>query len=156
MDDATTENGCLWVIPGSHKAGVLYPQKWHADPRFDCSQEAYQFPYSDDDSIPVQVKAGSIVFFNGYLLHRSLANTAKTGFRRCLVNHYMSAESLLPWDHPREGETMATADKRDIVMVCGTDPYAYKGVRDESEAHVRSSGEGGCGNNQYNDKQPKD
>jgi phytanoyl-CoA hydroxylase len=25
LDDATVENGCLWVIPGSHRAGVLYP-----------------------------------------------------------------------------------------------------------------------------------
>jgi ectoine hydroxylase-related dioxygenase (phytanoyl-CoA dioxygenase family) len=155
LDHATTENGCLWVIPGSHKPGILYPQKWHADKRFDCAQESYEFPYTDADSIPVEVKAGSIVFFNGYLLHRSLPNTAKSGFRRCLVNHYMSAESFLPWNLPKEGENMATADKRDIVMVCGKDPYAYKGITDESEAHVRSTGEGGCGNNKYNEKQPK-
>jgi len=68
---------------------------------------AYQFPYRDEDSVPVEVKAGSIVFFNGYLLHRSLPNHAKSGYRRVLVNHYMSAESLLPWWHPREGESTA-------------------------------------------------
>ena len=26
MDDATIENGCLWVVPGSHRTGYLYPQ----------------------------------------------------------------------------------------------------------------------------------
>jgi hypothetical protein len=26
MDDATVDNGCLWVIPGSHRHGVLWPQ----------------------------------------------------------------------------------------------------------------------------------
>jgi ectoine hydroxylase-related dioxygenase (phytanoyl-CoA dioxygenase family) len=153
MDRATTENGCLWVIPGSHKSGVLWPQKWHADTRFDCAGEAYQFPYKDEDAIPVEVEAGSIVYFNGHLLHRSLPNRAKAGYRRCLVNHYMSAESLLPWHGPKEGESVATADMRDIVMVCGKDPYAWKGVEDLTEAHVRSTGEGGCGNNKYNLKQ---
>jgi ectoine hydroxylase-related dioxygenase (phytanoyl-CoA dioxygenase family) len=153
LDDATTENGCLWVLPGSHRQGVLWPQKWHGDTRFDCAGEAYQFPYQDEDSVPVEVKAGSIVFFNGYLLHRSLPNRAKAGTRRCLVNHYMSAESLLPWFNPKEGESVATADMRDIVMIRGKDPYAYKGVEDLCGAHVRSTGEGGCGNNQYNLKQ---
>src|SRR5690554_5647798 len=37
MDDATVENGCLWVIPGSHKPGLLWPQEEHDDRRFDCT-----------------------------------------------------------------------------------------------------------------------
>ncbi len=150
LDDATVQNGCLWVIPGSHKPGVLWPQKWHADQRFDCALEAYQFPYKDEDAIPVEVKAGSMVVFNGYLLHRSLPNVTENGLRRSLVNHYMSAESLLPWHEPKEGESMATADYRDVVLVCGKDPYAYKGTVDLAAPHVRSTGKGGCGNNKYN------
>lgn len=145
LDDATTENGCLWVIPGSHRHGILWPQEAHGDPRFDCTSESIGFPYTDDDAIPVEVRAGAIVFFNGYLLHRSLPNYAKTGYRRVLVNHYMSAQSLLPWHNPREGEHMATADMRDVVLIAGKDPYAYKGVEALSLAHVRRSGEGGCG-----------
>ena len=31
------------------------------------------------------------------LLHRSLENSGKHGYRRAFVNHYMSAESLLPY-----------------------------------------------------------
>ena len=91
LDDATLDNGCLWVIPGSHKPGVLWPQRTHHDTRFDCAHETFRFPYTDDDAIPVEVKTGAIVFFNGYLLHRSLPNRATGGFRRVLVNHYMSA-----------------------------------------------------------------
>lgn len=143
LDDATVENGCLYVIPGSHRLGVLWPQRQHDDRRFDCAGEAYQFPFTDADSIPVEVKAGSIVFFNGYLLHRSFPNHATSGFRRVLVNHYMSAESLLPWRN-EEGVGPARADHRDIVMVAGEDPYAYKGIKDGTRPHVRASGEGGC------------
>ena len=152
LDDATVENGCLWVIPGSHKHGILWPQHHHEDRRFDCSEETGGFPYTDEDSIPVEVKAGAIVFFNGYLLHRSLPNHAKTGYRRVLVNHYMSAESLLPWHNPRGTERMATADVRDIIMIAGRDPYAYKGLEELSQPHVRPDGSGGCGDPRQNVK----
>lgn len=148
MDDAHVENGCLWVIPGSHRHGILWPQYAHDDKRFDCSFESYDFPYKDEDSVPVEVPRGSIVFFNGYLLHRSLPNKAKDGYRRCLVNHYMSAESLLPWFTKKtmpENEKGATADYRDIVMIAGKDPYAYKGTVDVARPHVRAAGDGGCG-----------
>ena len=48
MDDATIENGCLWVIPGSHKPGLLWPLEVQEDTRFDCTDEAAGFPYTDD------------------------------------------------------------------------------------------------------------
>lgn len=144
LDDATVENGCLWVIPGSHKHGVLWPQWDHDDPRFDCTGEAYGFPYQDEDAIPVEVPAGTILFFNGYLLHRSLPNRAQGGYRRVLVNHYMSAQSLLPWRQPKENEGMGMADYRDIVMIAGSDPYGWKGTEELATPGVRPSGEGGC------------
>lgn len=144
MDDATVENGCLWVIPGSHKPGVLWPMKYHHDKRFDCSWESFDFPYRDEDAVPVEVKAGTMVVFNGYLLHRSLPNRATGGFRRALVNHYMSAQSLLPWLWPDKPTGLALHDHRDVVMVCGKDPYAYMGTQDLMEPHVRPDGEGGC------------
>ncbi|MDA0709563.1 MAG: phytanoyl-CoA dioxygenase family protein [bacterium] len=150
LDDATTENGCLWVIPGSHKRGILWPQRVQHDRRFDCAHETFRFPYADEDAIPVEVKAGTMVFFNGYLLHRSLPNRAESGFRRVLVNHYMSAESLLPWHNPGEGERMATADHREIIMIAGEDPYAYKGTLANGKPGVRSTGEGGCGDGRQN------
>ena len=144
LDDATIENGCLWIVPGSHKRGMLWPQHDHDDPRFDCAGETYGFPYTDEDSIPVEVKAGSLVFFNGYLLHRSFPNRAQSGYRRVLVNHYMSAESLLPWRGPKEGQHMATADYRDIVMIAGEDPYPWKMYEEMAAPKVRPTGEGGC------------
>lgn len=136
LDDATIENGCLWVIPGSHKHGIIWPQRPHHDPRFDASGEAYNFPYEDSQAVPVEVKAGTVVFFNGYLLHRFLPNSTKAGYRRALVNHYMSAESLLPW-FQREGQGIGTLDFRDVVLVAGEDPYAYKGTENITKPFIR-------------------
>ena len=56
----------------------------------------------------------------------------------------MSAESLLPWHPPEAGEHMAMADYRDIVMVAGDDPYAYKGIEDIARPYSRPDRDGGC------------
>ena len=146
MDDAVVENGCLWVIPGSHQDGILWPMYPHDDQRYDCATMSYDFPYKDEDAVPVEVPAGAVVFFNGYLLHKSEPNKTKSGFRRVLVNHYMSAQSLLPWYHSESLPGMvAQADYRDIVMVAGKDPYEWKGTEDIAHPHVRAAGGGGCG-----------
>ncbi len=124
MDDANVENGCLWVLPGSHRQGYLYPQRNHENPdEFDFAQESYGFDGSDE--VPVEVTTGTLVFFNGYLLHRSRKNRGKT-FRRVLVNHYCNSWSLLPWSI-REGERPASADRRCVIPVSGVDPYSWKG-----------------------------
>jgi len=124
IDDATLENGCLYIVPGSHRPGYLYPQRPHNNPdEFDFAPESFGFDEAQE--IPVEVKAGTVVFFNGYLLHRSHKNRGQ-GFRRVLVNHYMNAWSLLPWSL-KEGEHVAMADRRKIIPVAGVDPYAWKG-----------------------------
>lgn len=145
LDAATKDNGCLWAIPGSHRRGVLYPQK-PADVReFACSYESYEFPYRDDDAVPLLCEPGDVIIFNGYVLHRSLRNRATAGYRRALVYHYMSAESFLPWT-VQEGVHMAATDVRDIVMVAGEDPYPWKGTEEVMKPYLRPSGESGCGN----------
>ena len=48
---------------------------------------------------------------------------------------------------------MVQCDNRDIVMVAGRDPYAYKGLEERHGAHVRPSGEGGCGDSKNNQKE---
>lgn len=127
IDRATEENGCLYVVPGSHRKGYLYPQRPHENPdEFDFAQESYGF--DETAEVPVEVEAGSVVFFHGYLLHRSRKNRSQT-YRRVLVNHYMNAYSLLPWSL-KEGEHVANADRRSVVMVAGTDPYAWKGYEE--------------------------
>ena len=135
LDKATVDNGCLWVIPGSHKSGVLWPGRAHSNPEFDHTEEAFGYPFSEDEAIPVELEPGSILFFNGYLLHKSNKNVTESGSRRSYVCHYMSAESLLPWS----GGVLphAPEDYRDIVLVAGEDPYVYKGTEDLSVPYLR-------------------
>jgi len=125
LDDATLENGCLWVVPGSHKTGYLYPQQAH-DKKDEWDFAPESFGFDESQKVPVVVKAGTVVFFNGYLLHCSYKNKSTT-YRRVLVNHYMNAWSLLPWNVPA-GASAANADIRTITPVAGVDPYAWKGL----------------------------
>ncbi len=136
MDDATIENGCLWVLPGSHRRGYLYPQRYHENPdEFDFAWESYGF--DDADEVPVEVTTGTLVFFNGYLLHRSRKNRGDT-YRRVLVNHYCNSWSLLPWSI-QDDERPASADHRCIIPVSGVDPYAWKGYDDlPQDVHLRT------------------
>ena len=136
LDDATIENGCLWVIPGSHKDGILYPTRPHNSTEFDHTPELYLTPYEGENGIAVEVKKGTAIFFNGYLHHRSLKNRAPEGtFRRALVNHYMSAESLLPWN--LDGKIEMKKDFRDIILVSGVDPYQHEGIEDITKPFLR-------------------
>ena len=139
IDDATIENGCLWIVPGSHRSGYLYPQRDHNNPdEFDFAGQSYGF--DEKEEIPVEVPAGSVVFFNGYLLHRSAKNRSSI-YRRVLVSHYMNAYSLLPW-HVKQGEPAAMADRRTIVPVSGVDPYAWKGFGALAEERVAADVQG--------------
>ncbi len=135
LDRATIENGCLWVIPGSHSPGKIWPVREHDDPRFDPTPQSHSYPWSDEDAIPVELEPGSVLLFNGYLLHRSLNNVCREGYRRSYVSHYMSAESKLTWTG---GALKKEADDyRDIVMVAGKDPLAHKGTEDISIPYLR-------------------
>ena len=80
LEDATLENGCLWALPGSHKAGV-HKQFIRAEDG-SVSFTGANLPIEvldDDDSCqftPVEVKAGTLVLLHGANLHKSEENTS--------------------------------------------------------------------------------
>ena len=134
IDDATVDNGCLWVIPGSQRNGYLFPTKPHGEPdEYDSADMAHGFDLKA--AVPVEVKAGSVVFFNGYLLHKSLKNRSQI-YRRALVSHYMNSWSLLPWHQVETAEGkigVGLADSRRVFPVAGADAYAWKGYEEHTK-----------------------
>ena len=110
----------------------------HHDPDLDRAEIAYDFPYLDADAATIEISAGSVALFDGYTLHSSFPNRSADRFRQSVQFVYMRAESLLPWD--QVGRGLTTDDYRDIIMVSGTDPYAYKGIADLGAAYMRTAG----------------
>jgi len=132
IDDASVENGCLWIIPG--RPNFIMPRGINNSNEY-ADVDTIDVSAYESNKIPVEVKSGSVVFFNGYTLHSSQRNKTDDCFRTALVNHYMSADSMLPWD--QDGHLPATEDLRDIVMIAGNDPYAWKGITDANKPYLR-------------------
>lgn len=135
IDDAGIDNGCLWIIPGSHRPSYIRRRVKNSSNEYADVDTIDVSAFRQDDMVPVELKSGSVVFFNGYTLHSSLRNKTNNCFRTALVNHYMSAESMLPWD--QDGNLPPTDDLRDVVLVAGEDPYRYKGTVDVNKPYLR-------------------
>ena len=116
LSDATTDNGCLWVLPDSHKSGIIYERFEHDLPDVDSMAIARGF--DDAGAIPVEMKAGSVLFFSGYLLHSSKKNVSQT-YRPALTMHFCSSSTWLTWGGER--------NYRGVIQVRGEDPYAADG-----------------------------
>lgn len=73
IEDATLQNGCLWVEPGGHKGPLR--ERFNLDGKTTTMVPLDNTPWPTEDSgIPVEVKAGSIVVFQGHLPHYSAPN----------------------------------------------------------------------------------
>ena len=90
IDDATVENGCLRVLPGSHRAGVVDHLALAMREQLPVQHHAGVTPEMEASATPVEVPKGSLVFFNNALLHCSASNDSDT-FRRAYVVHYMKS-----------------------------------------------------------------
>jgi hypothetical protein len=138
LEDARIANGCLRVIPGSHRPSVLWPMRRHENPELDRAEELHGFPWSRDAVVPVEVPAGAAVFFDGYLIHGSHPNRSAGQMRRALLYVYASAATPVLFDPASYQPT--TEDYPDIVMVAGRDPYGWVPRRRHGEPYLRPAG----------------
>jgi len=73
IDDATIENGCLWVQPGG-QSSPLREQFCRNDRDIAMEPKSADAWPDLKDSIPLEVKAGTLVVFHGNLPHFSAEN----------------------------------------------------------------------------------
>jgi phytanoyl-CoA hydroxylase len=111
IDSADVENGCIYVVPGSHRGNILCPEtggeKWlnYGD------SHITKFP-REQKPIPVPVPRGSTMFFGGNLIHGSGPNRTKDRYRRTFIGHYIdeASEQVASFYHPvlnRAGEVVS-------------------------------------------------
>lgn len=87
IDPATRANGCLQVIPGSHRLGLLTKQGSTLAPHHverHCSEAAIEH---------LEIEAGEALVLHNWLLHRSGVNTTDRP-RRAFSACYMDARTL--------------------------------------------------------------
>ena len=77
LEDATQDNGCLWMAPGMHNGPLreLYTVDWDTRKGHLSDIDSTPWP-SANESIPLEVEAGSVVVFHDHMPHRSAANSS--------------------------------------------------------------------------------
>jgi phytanoyl-CoA hydroxylase len=88
LDPCTPANGCVQIVPGSHKLGLINPS--HPSGFLTKEQAAEHCPQSK--IIPLELKAGEVALLHNWLLHASdvnKSNISRRGFSVC----YMDAKT---------------------------------------------------------------
>jgi ectoine hydroxylase-related dioxygenase (phytanoyl-CoA dioxygenase family) len=83
LNDATPENGCISVLPGSHKRGLV------AHYRTPIGLVCHELD-DPDQGVQVPVKAGSMAVFQSLTMHKSGVNRSQ-GMRKAYIIQYSHA-----------------------------------------------------------------
>jgi len=96
LDPTDRENGCLQVVPGSHRLDVLCPIR--SDPSRSFTTETVPL-LPGMSVVDVAMEPGDVLFFHGNLIHGSEPNTTADRFRTMIVGHYATgdAERISDW-----------------------------------------------------------
>ena len=91
LDDVDEDNGCMYVIPGSHMHGAVdHSEAWMVGERRDM--RIPDAALDRERERPITLRAGGCSFHHGLTQHRSGPNRTDR-FRRGLAPHYMTAPS---------------------------------------------------------------
>ncbi|MFI4975388.1 MAG: phytanoyl-CoA dioxygenase family protein [Caulobacterales bacterium] len=102
LDDATVENGCLEVAPGSHLVGKHKQRDAEGFGSLEMDPKAFEL----SRLIPLEVEAGAVAYFGAFIVHRSLPNRTG-GDRRALLYSYQPAGQ----PHSREINRLLNRDR---------------------------------------------
>lgn len=110
IDEATEDNGCLYVAPGSQRKNLICPSEGAAEWMSYGDSHIKPFP-RDLKPMPVEVPRGSTMFFGGHLVHGSGPNRTTDRWRRTFIGHYVDdvSEQVASYYHPvinRRGEAV--------------------------------------------------
>ena len=99
LDRCDEVNGCLRVVPGSHTWPILCTEKANTKQSF--TDVIVPIPEGTEVA-SVIMQPGDVLFFNGQIVHGSLANSTDDRFRRSLIAHYIEgdAQQVSKWYFP--------------------------------------------------------
>lgn len=114
LDDTDRGNGCLWLIPGSHKQGQIRVQQ---DVDQKKSQSEIIVEADDKLAVPMEMKAGDTLLFNCWMLHKSDGNYSNDRDRRILFLRYADADAVEVYNErkPRLGRLVKGKTKFEEV-----------------------------------------
>lgn len=92
IEDATRDNGCLWMQPGQHQSPLreIYEVDWQA--RNGTLSKLDDTPWTNGEAVAMEVPAGSVVFFNDRMPHYSSQNLSDKS-RHAFTLHVTEADA---------------------------------------------------------------
>lgn len=110
LDDTTLENGCLRVVPRSHKQGPL-----------EATGESHTLDVPLEDGTPLPAQAGDVVFFNYLTIHGSGVNGSDRPRRNVLFQYRDPEDPPLLRDGREEHVNWGQG-----LMVAGRNPVYWQ------------------------------
>jgi phytanoyl-CoA hydroxylase len=103
IDDATVDNGCLWVAPGGHRTPLRTLLLRAGDPPWEGYETGTEFddlddtplPTAPDDLVPLEVPAGTMIVRHGLLPYWHDVNRTDST-RHAFSMHCVAAEVDYP------------------------------------------------------------
>ena len=83
LDKCTLDNGCIEIVPSSHKKGFYEVEKLNSNDFF----TGEQINIDKEEAIPIVLNIGDAVIFDGLTIHGSRKNNSSF-FRRAFIIHY--------------------------------------------------------------------
>lgn len=93
IDDSTAENGCLRVLPGSHRKRRLFSHRTNDAGDLTLNQELVDPDCPQDDAVDIALAAGQVSLHDVYLAHGSEPNRSDKP-RRGLTLRFMPTTSV--------------------------------------------------------------
>lgn len=87
IDDATIANGCVHVLPGTHKSPIEHKAFDHPTQPWGLTEDQVDL----STEVPVEIPAGGAMFHHSLLVHRSFPNTSDKA-RRGHATIYLPAD----------------------------------------------------------------
>lgn len=115
LEDATRDNGCLWVQPGGQR-GPLRERFVRKGDRLDMEAlDATPWPRAGGDAaegVPLEVAAGTLVVFHGLLPHGSAANRSPVSRMACTLHVTDGAAAYSPRNWLQRGADLPVSGFR--------------------------------------------
>jgi|SRR5579859_6820215 len=94
LEDATTDNGCLWAVPGGHRAGLGSLFVRNADDTT-TTRDLGGAAWDEARLVPLPVKKGAVIALHGMVPHMSKQNESDRS-RHAYTLHVVPAASAYP------------------------------------------------------------
>lgn len=130
LDASTTENGCLRVIPGSHRSKQLARHNHSDAPNIALNLELDKNAFDESKAVDIELQPGEVSLHDVYLYHGSEPNLSDHP-RRGMTLRYMPTSSVYCHDDDTRFERKGRLEmsNRTIFLMRGSDKSGQNDFR---------------------------